>query len=78
MLNEQHLKLRVHMLRTGIFKTDQGRRSWEFFKLIRDDEFRDWFEREIFGSSEELDKFREEFYNKNDRDSSRLMNIFRK
>jgi hypothetical protein len=46
--------------------------------LIRDDEFRGWFEREIFGSSEELDKFREEFYNKNDQDSSRLMNIFRK
>lgn len=51
LVDEKHLDIRVHMLQTGIFKSDHGKRSWLFWKATRDQEFIEWFEREILHAS---------------------------
>lgn len=51
LVDKKHLDIRVHMLQTGIFKSDHGKRSWLFWKSTRDQEFVEWFEREILYAS---------------------------
>lgn len=51
LVDKKHLDIRVHMLQTGIFKSDHGKRSWLFWKATRDQEFIEWFEREILHAS---------------------------
>ena len=63
LVEKKHLDMRVHMLRTGIFRSPTGARIWSFWKNVRDQEFVDWFESNIVdpASMEEfINKFREE------------------
>ena len=51
------------MLRTGIFRSPTGARIWSFWKNVRDQEFIDWFEKNIVDSAsmaEFIKKYQEE------------------
>lgn len=63
LVEEKHLDMRVHMLRTGIFRSPTGARLWSFWKTVRDQEFVDWFEKNVVdpnAMAEFIEKFREE------------------
>ena len=51
LVEKKHLDMRVHMLRTGIFRSPTGERVWNFWKNLRDAEFSDWFEKYIVDPS---------------------------
>ena len=51
LVEKKHLDMRVHMLRTGIFRSPTGERVWKFWKNLRDAEFADWFEKNIVDPS---------------------------
>ena len=51
------------MLRTGIFRSPTGARLWSFWKIVRDQEFVDWFEKNVVdpnAMAEFIEKFRED------------------
>ena len=51
------------MLRTGIFRSPPGARLWSFWKTVRDQEFVDWFEKNVVdpnAMAEFIEKFRED------------------
>lgn len=63
LVEKKHLDMRVHMLRTGIFRSPTGARIWSFWKNVRDQEFIDWFENSIVDSAsmaEFIKKYQEE------------------
>ena len=63
LVEKKHLDMRVHMLRTGIFRSPTGARIWSFWKNVRDQEFIDWFENNIVDSAsmaEFIKKYQEE------------------
>jgi len=63
LVEKKHLDMRVHMLRTGIFRSPTGARLWSFWKTVRDKEFVDWFEKNVVDPSamtEFIEKFRED------------------
>tara|TARA_B100000586_G_C19986737_1_gene374470 strand:+ start:149 stop:679 length:531 start_codon:yes stop_codon:yes gene_type:complete len=72
LVDNHHLNVRLHMLKTGIFKTEQGKRSWAFWKILRDQEFVDWFEHEIYG---DLGEARKKFFEAADERED--LNVFR-
>ena len=47
LVEKKHLYMRVHMLRTGIFRSPTGNRVWKFWQNVREDEFISWFEQNI-------------------------------
>ena len=47
LVEKKHLDMRVHMLRTGIFRSPTGNRVWKFWQNVREDEFISWFEQNI-------------------------------
>ena len=51
LVEKKHLDMRVHMLRTGIFRSPTGERVWKFWMNLRDAEFADWFEKNIVDPS---------------------------
>ena len=55
LVETKHLEFRVHVLRTGIFRSPLGLRAWNFWKSTRDKEFVDWFEQNII-DQEALEK----------------------
>ena len=63
LVEKKHLDMRVHMLRTGIFRSPTGARLWSFWKTVRDQEFVDWFEKNVVdpnAMAEFIEKFRED------------------
>ena len=59
-VNNKHLETRMNALKLGTFKTPLARTVWDFWKITRDQEFIEWFEREIYGEGSELDYKRSE------------------
>ena len=52
LVETKHLDLRVHVLRTGIFRSPLGLRAWDFWKTTREKKFVEWFEKNIIGQEE--------------------------
>ena len=81
LVEKKHLDMRVHMLRTGIFRSPTGGRVWKFWQNTRDDEFIDWFEKNIVDPSaiaEVVNKMKEdpELYPDLQDDSDKSQNTF--
>jgi hypothetical protein len=52
LVETKHLDFRVHVLRTGIFRSPTGMRAWNFWKVTRENEFIEWFETNIIDQKE--------------------------
>ena len=52
LVEEKHLELRAHVLRTGIFRSPLGLRAWNFWKVTRQSSFVEWFEKNIIDQKE--------------------------
>ena len=45
-----HLEMRMQLVKLGSFLSPVGRATWDHWRLTRDQEFRDWFETEVYGA----------------------------
>jgi len=54
-VDESHLKIRMHLIKSGIMETKMGIPTWNFWKQSREKEFIEWFEKEVFGKVLELE-----------------------
>ena len=50
MIDESHLNMRIHLIKSGIMETKMGIPTWNFWKQGRDKEFIEWFEIQVFGN----------------------------
>ena len=50
MIDESHLNMRIHIIKSGIMETKMGIPTWNFWKQGRDIEFIEWFEIQVFGN----------------------------
>ena len=48
-VDESHLSIRMHLIKSGIMETKMGMPTWTFWKQGRDKEFVEWFEMKVFG-----------------------------
>ena len=48
LVDKSHLNTRMHTLKLGVMKTANGKNVWRYWKLNRDREFVEWFEKEIY------------------------------
>jgi len=48
-IDESHLTMRIHLIKSGIMETKMGMPTWNFWKQSRDREFVEWFEKQVFG-----------------------------
>ena len=48
-VDESHLSIRMHLIKSGIMETKMGVPTWTFWKQGRDKEFVEWFEMKVFG-----------------------------
>jgi len=76
LVETKHLDFRVHVLRTGIFRSPLGLRAWNFWKTTREKEFVDWFEQNII-DQEELEKLVNEMNEKDPKWNKEESIIFR-
>ena len=59
LVDKSHLDMRMHMLKLGTMKTEIAKVTWNYWKKTRNQDFIDWFEREIYDevvSEEGFDK----------------------
>ena len=52
LVEAKHLDFRIHVLRTGIFRSPTGLQAWNFLKLTREKPFIEWFEENIINPAE--------------------------
>jgi hypothetical protein len=63
-VDESHLNIRRHLIKSGIMETKMGIPTWVFWKRARDKEFLEWFKIKVFvrvldqesGTSNEFNK----------------------
>jgi hypothetical protein len=48
LVDRSHLNTRMHTLKLGVMKTANAKNVWRYWKLNRDREFVEWFEKEIY------------------------------
>jgi hypothetical protein len=48
LVDKSHLNTRMHTLKLGVMKTANAKNVWRYWKLNRDREFVEWFEKEIY------------------------------
>ena len=48
LVDESHLNSRMRQLKLGVMKTPNAKNVWRNWKLNRDNEFVEWFEKEIY------------------------------
>jgi hypothetical protein len=48
LVDRSHLNTRMHTLKLGVMKTPNAKNVWRYWKLNRDREFVEWFEKEIY------------------------------
>ena len=48
LVDESHLNTRMRQLKLGVMKTPNAKNVWRNWKLNRDNEFVEWFEKEIY------------------------------
>lgn len=48
-VDESHLNIRMHLIKSGIMETKMGIPTWNFWKQSRKKEFIEWFEMKVFG-----------------------------
>lgn len=48
-VDESHLNIRMHLIKSGIMETKMGIPTWNFWKQSRKTEFIEWFEMNVFG-----------------------------
>lgn len=48
LVDKSHLNTRMHTLKLGVMKTPNAKNVWRYWKLNRDREFVEWFEKEIY------------------------------
>ena len=41
--------MRMQLIKLGAFLSPVGRATWDHWKMTRDEEFREWFEIEVYG-----------------------------
>ena len=58
-VDESHLEMRIHMLKLGTMKTDIAKMTWNYWKSTRDNQFIEWFEKEIYGDNTNIGGFEE-------------------
>ena len=58
-VDESHLEMRIHMLKLGTMKTDIAKMTWNYWKSTRDNQFIEWFEKEIYGDNTNFNGFEE-------------------
>ena len=51
LVGRMHLEMRMELIKLGAFLSPVGRETWNLWKATRDQEFRDWFEDEVYGTS---------------------------
>jgi len=59
LVDKSHLDMRMHMLKLGTMKTEIAKVTWNYWKKTRNQDFIDWFEKEIYDevvSEEGFDK----------------------
>ena len=49
LVERMHVDMRMQLIRLGAFLSPVGRATWDLWKVTRNQEFRDWFETEIYG-----------------------------
>ena len=49
LVERMHVDMRMQLIRLGAFLSPVGRATWDHWKVTRNQEFRDWFETEIYG-----------------------------
>ena len=49
LVDETHLKMRMHMLKLGTMKAPIAQSTWKYWRGIKSKEFVKWFETEIYG-----------------------------
>ena len=49
LVDETHLKMRMHMLKLGTMKAPIAQSTWKYWRGIKSKEFVEWFETEIYG-----------------------------
>jgi len=76
LVETKHLDFRVHVLRTGIFRSPLGLRAWNFWKTTREKKFVDWFEQNII-DQKELEKLVNEMNEKDPKWKKEESIIFR-
>jgi|TARA_Y100000994_G_scaffold77007_1_gene63602 hypothetical protein len=54
-IDESHLNIRMHLIKSGIMETKMGIPTWNFWKQSRSEEFVNWFENEVFGRELEIE-----------------------
>ena len=54
-IDESHLNIRMHLIKSGIMETKMGIPTWNFWKQSRDKEFVEWFEKDVFGESLDME-----------------------
>ncbi len=47
------------MLKLGTMKTDIAKMTWNYWKSTKDNEFIEWFEKEIYGDNTNINGFEE-------------------
>ncbi len=49
LVGKVHLEMRMQLIKLGAFLSPVGRTTWDHWRTTRDQEFRDWFETEVYG-----------------------------
>ena len=51
LVGRMHVDMRMQLIRLGAFLSPVGRATWNHWKMTRDQEFREWFETEVYGGT---------------------------
>ena len=49
LVGRMHVDMRMQLIKLGAFLSPVGRATWDHWKMTRDQEFREWFETEVYG-----------------------------
>ena len=49
LVGKMHVDMRMQLIKLGAFLSPVGRATWDHRKMTRDEEFREWFEIEVYG-----------------------------
>ncbi|MDP6901616.1 MAG: hypothetical protein QGF99_06470 [Acidimicrobiales bacterium] len=48
-MGRMHVDMRMQLIKLGAFLSPVGMATWDHWKMTRDEEFREWFETEVYG-----------------------------